>query len=290
MLGLIIERASGKTYAEYLRENIFYQLGMKDTEFDDHDAVVKNRASSYYVGESGILYNSEYQNMQILFSIGGLYSTVEDLLKWEQSFSTEKILKQETIKEIFTPGKRDYGYGWWINKLGTHPRMYHDGGITAFSSSLQRLPDDHITVIAICNAGDDGGIRVAYDIAGLLCDVPATIRAIQPDLMKLNSEEAFKLVNNVRKSFPRFDVGEAKVIELAKYALQRGQKKQAIEIFKLNLSIYPNSSNAYYHLAMGYEAIGDKNLAIVNLKRSLEIDPENKGAAEHLKILEQAGK
>ncbi|HJQ71687.1 MAG TPA: serine hydrolase [Blastocatellia bacterium] len=286
LLGLIIEKVSGVTYSEYLRKNIFAPLGMNDTDSDDQQAVIKDRASAYYLGDDSIFRNADYTNMKILFSMGGAYSTVNDLLLWERSFTTGKLLKAATREEIFTPGKGNYGYGWWIDKLGDCKRMYHDGGITSFSSSLQRLPDASLTVIAISNRGDDGGIRAAYDIVGKVCGVPATVRAIQPELMSLNAEKLLEIVNNAKSQFPIFDVQERKVEEIGNYLMLIKQKRQAVEVFRLNAMLYPKSANAYFKLAAAYEAVGDKALAIKNFKLCLELDPANKAARERLEKLD----
>jgi CubicO group peptidase (beta-lactamase class C family) len=283
LLGLIIEKVSGMTYAEYVRKNIFAPLRMNDTDFDDQQTIVKNRASSYYLGSDSVFRNSAYTNMEILFSIGGAYSTVKDLLLWELSFAHNKLLKSSTLEEMFTPGKGNYGYGWVIDKLGNCARMYHDGGITNFSASLQRLPDAGLTVIAISNRGDDGGIRVAYDVVGKICGVPATIRGIQPELMSLNAEKLLEIINDAKSNFPIFDIRESKVEEMGNYLMLVKQKKQAVEVFKLNVSLYPKSANAYLKLAMAYESVGDKALAVKNFKECLALDPGNKTALEYLK-------
>jgi len=283
LLGLIIEKASGINYPEYLRKNIFQPLGMNNTDFDNQRTILKNRASSYYLGADSIFYNSEYTNMQILFSIGGLYSTVSDLLLWEQSFSNNKLLKHSTINEMLTSGKGNYGYGWWIDKIGDYSRMYHDGGITNFSSSLQRIPDEHLTIIAISNRGDDGGLRTAYDIVGKISGVPATIRAIQPELMTLSTDRLLEIVSEAKSNFPPFDIQEFKVEEIGNYLVLIGLEQQAIEVFKLNVNLYPDSANTYFKLAMTYEEVGEKNLAVKYFRLCLAKDPTNKIASEHIK-------
>jgi CubicO group peptidase (beta-lactamase class C family) len=117
LLGLIVEKASGEIYSDYLRKNIFAPLAMNDTALDDGESIVKNRASGYYLGKDSIFRNTYYTNMEILFSIGGAYSTVNDLLVWEQSLANGKLLKSASVAEMFAPGKGNYGYGWWIDKL-----------------------------------------------------------------------------------------------------------------------------------------------------------------------------
>jgi CubicO group peptidase (beta-lactamase class C family) len=285
LLGLIVEKASGASYADYLRKNLFAPAGMNDTDSDDGETIVKNRASAYYLGKDSVFRNTYYTNMEILFSIGGAYSTVNDLLLWQQSLANGKILNSASRAEMFTPGKGDYGYGWWIDKLGECRRMYHDGGITNFSTSLQVLPDERLTIIAVSNRGDDGGIRAAYDIAGKICGVPATIRAIQPELMSLPAEKLTEIVNNAKAAFPIFDIRESKVEEMGNYLMLVKQKRQAIEVFRLNVSLYPKSARAYFKLGAAYESVGEKTLAAENFKKAVELDPTDKEAAERLKKL-----
>lgn len=286
LLGLIIEKVSGTPYAEYLRQNIFAPLGMNDTDSDDGESIVKNRASGYYLGKDSVFRNSAYANIEILFSMGGAYSTVKDLLIWEQSIVRRKLLKASTVEEILTPGKGNYGYGWWIDNLGTCRRMYHDGGITNFSASLQKLPGENLTVIAVSNRGDDGGIRVAYDVVGKICGVPATVRGIQPEMMSLPAEQLLEIVNDARAKFPIFDVEERKVEEIGNYLMLVKRKNQAVEVFKLNVLLYPKSAGAYLKLAAAYESLGDKAKAVQNYKLCLELEPSNKTAPERLKKLE----
>lgn len=286
LLGLIIEKASGTTYAEYLRKNIFAPLGMNNTDSDDPKTIIENRASGYYLGSDSVFRNTAYINMEILFSIGGAYSTVNDLLLWERSFTSDRLLKSAAREEMLTPGKGNYGYAWWIEKFGGCTRMYHDGGITNFSASLHRLPDARLTVIAISNRGDDAGIKAAYDIVGKICGVPATIRGIQLELMSLKTENLLEIVNNAKSGFPKFSIPERKVEEIGNYLMLTKEKEQAVEVFRLNASLYPKSANAYLKLAMAYLAVGDKALAVKNFKQTLELDPTNKSALEHLKRLE----
>jgi CubicO group peptidase (beta-lactamase class C family) len=285
LLGLIIEKASGTPYAEYLRKNIFAPLGMNNSGSDDQETIVENKASGYYLGKDSVFRKTAYINMEILFSMGGAYSTINDLLIWEQALTNDKLLKPSTKEEMFTPGKGNYGFAWLIEKFGNCTRTYHDGGITNFSASLQRLPDERLTVIAISNRGDDAGIKAAYDMVGKICGVPATVRGIQPELMSLDAEKLLEIINNAKANFPRFNVPERKVEEIGNYLTLIKQKKQAVEVFKLNVNLNPKSADAYFKLAMAYEAVGEKNLAIKNFKQTLELDPANKTALEHLNKL-----
>jgi len=287
LLGMIIEKASKMKYADYLQENLLKPLDLKNTGFDDQRTILENRASSYYLNKNKVVRNSYYTDMETLFSIGGLYSTMEDLLRWEQSFVKATLLKPSTIKEMMTPHSGGFGYGWQVDQLGTLTRYRHDGGITNFSASLQTLPSERLTVIAISNKGEDGGIRAACDIAGRVCGVPATIRGIQRELMTLRSDQLQAIVTHTRKHFPRFDFQEEKVEELADYLVQKNEKAQAIEVLDVNVKCHPTSARACIRLALAYESHGNKEQALQYFKQALKLEPNHTKAKEYVERLER---
>lgn len=273
LLGLVVEKCSGLSLSAYLQKNIFSPLGLSRT---DHDLVAKparDRAMGYTV-DDGRFSRAGAVDMRNLFAIGGRSSTADDLFKWQRALRTGKVLSPKLVAKIFRPGKGDYGYGWIIDRIGGERRYYHDGGVTSFSSSLQVLPDAGITVIAISNRGDDGGIRVAYDAVGWMCGVPATLRAIQPELMTQSAEVSFAVVERARKQFPIFDIREDKLKELGNYLVISGKKPQAIELFKLNTLLYPKSAEAHYRLALNYSWAKSLDLARKHVTEALKLKPD----------------
>jgi CubicO group peptidase (beta-lactamase class C family) len=120
ILGAIIETVTGKPYADVLQEKILNPVGMKDTGYDLPVPLIKNRAAGYSVNFDGVV-NAEYLNMSLPYAAGALYSTVEDLYKWDQALYTEKLLSKKMKKEMFKPhiasgGESHYAYGWGISK------------------------------------------------------------------------------------------------------------------------------------------------------------------------------
>ena len=174
LLGLIIEKASGATYAHFLRENIFTPLMMNNSGYDDTRSLVPNRASGYIWSDKSFV-NAPYLNMVIPYAAGALYSTTEDLLRWEQSLNTEKILKKKSLDEIFTPFKENYGYGWGINKLGEHKLISHGGGINGFATNIMRFPDDRLTVIVLSNNEEAKSGAIARNLAAIVFGMPYKI-------------------------------------------------------------------------------------------------------------------
>ena len=150
LLALIVEKAAGSSYESFLRKNIFDPVGMNDSGHDTFEAILKYRAAGYTM-QGGKLTQAPYHDMSIPIGAGDLYSTVEDLYKWDQALYTDKLVKPETQKKIFTPFKGDYAYGWMVARRGNRNTIAHGGGINGFSTVIQRFPDERATVIVLSN-------------------------------------------------------------------------------------------------------------------------------------------
>lgn len=147
LLGYIIEKVSGKSYEQYIRQNIFRPLGMNRSGFDFVKAA--NRATGYYVGDT------ELPAMIIdstgSYAAGAIYTTTADLYKWVQALHDRKLLKPESWEQAMKPFKSSYGYGLIMDKMYGQNRIWHNGGIHGFVSNLEHFPESNTTVILISN-------------------------------------------------------------------------------------------------------------------------------------------
>lgn len=237
LLGMVVEKISGKRLNIYVQQFILDPLRLRSTGFLQINQ--NDIARSYYVDSSGYIKPSYVTHPDNLFAIGGMYSSVEDLQAWERGLQQARILSQTSVEEMFKPGMANFGYSWITDTLGTIVRRYHDGGVDGYSASLHTLPEQQITIIAISNMGDDGAIRVCYDLAGHLGGNPCTLRAIQEELLLLSAEESLALIRGYQKGFPGFDASKVKLEELAKWAKLAQKNAQALEIEKLIKMLYP---------------------------------------------------
>jgi CubicO group peptidase (beta-lactamase class C family) len=114
--------------------------------------VLTNRAAGYS-RQNGALVNCVHFEMDIPHAAGALYSTVEDLLLWDQALYTEKLLPAARLEAMFTAGKGDYGCGWFIREHANRRCVEHDGGIAGFVTSIARYPEDKVVIIVLCNFG-----------------------------------------------------------------------------------------------------------------------------------------
>ena len=150
LLGYLIEKISGQTYADFVQQNIFTPLGMKDSGYDSNSALIAHRASGYTPGKNGIE-NTGFINMSIPLSAGALYSTTEDLLRWEEGLFGGKVLKPESLAKMITPFKNAYAFGLGVRTQLGHKIITHNGGIDGFNTCLAYYPDDKLVVAVLAN-------------------------------------------------------------------------------------------------------------------------------------------
>jgi len=164
LLGYLIEKISGQSYSEFLQQNIFTPLGMKDSGYDSNSAIIAHRAAGYAPGKSGPV-NAGFVHMSIPFSAGALYSTTEDLLRWEQGLFGGKVLKAESLAKMTTPFKQDYAFGLGVSTNDGHKMIAHDGGIQGFNTFLGYFPDDKLVVAVLANLNGPFADQIARNVA-----------------------------------------------------------------------------------------------------------------------------
>jgi hypothetical protein len=189
LLGYLIEKISGETYEKFVQENIFTPLGMKDSGYDSNSAIIERRAAGYAPGSNGPA-NAGYINMTVPFSAGSLYSTTEDLLRWEKGLFGGKLLSAASLAKMTTPFKDDYGCGVFVHTVKGHKSIEHGGGIEGFNTFLAYYPEDKLTVVALGNlnggAPDAMAPRLTALAHGETVELPSERKEIvvSPDILK----------------------------------------------------------------------------------------------------------
>lgn len=164
LLGYLLEKISGQKYSEFVQQNIFTPLGMKDSGYDSNSAVIARRAAGYSRSPNGPV-NAGYVDMTIPFSAGALYSTTEDLLRWEQGLFGGKVLKAESLAKMTTPFKEDYAFGLAVHSSNGHKVIEHGGGIEGFNTQLSYYPDDKLLVAVLANLNGPFAGQIAANLA-----------------------------------------------------------------------------------------------------------------------------
>jgi CubicO group peptidase (beta-lactamase class C family) len=140
LLGYLIEKVTGGTYAHFLQENVFTPLGMKDSGYDSNATIIPHRAQGYAPSKNGIV-NAGFIDMTVPFSAGALYSTTGDLLKWERGLFGGKVLSPASLKEMTTPFLQNYAFGLMVSTVNGRKKIDHGGGIEGFNTELAYWPE-----------------------------------------------------------------------------------------------------------------------------------------------------
>ena len=165
LLGYIVEKVSGETYNDFLKKTFFDPLGMTNTGVHRGDLKLEHEARGYQYKE-GEFRDALNWDMSRAGGAGALYSTVEDLFRWNEGIFNGKGLSEASLKAAFTPVKTDsnqedapgesYGYGWSMGRLRGAEEFSHGGRFQGFSSFMLRLPREHFTVAVLANAAYPG--------------------------------------------------------------------------------------------------------------------------------------
>jgi len=299
LLGAIIEKVTGQTYEQVLKERIFEPLGMKNTGYDHHANIIEKRASGYQKIPTGYV-NAPYLDMSIPYAAGSLYSTVEDLYLWDQALYTDKIVSAASRELMYKPTLSDYAYGWVITKakLGngseTVPKIAHGGGINGFNTVIVRFPEQKHLIVMLDNTSQGGNLdRLERALTNILFNQPYEAPRM-PIADVLHKTIADKGIEAGLAQFRDLKATQGNVYDFSEpelntlgYQLLRERKiKEAIEVFKLNVELYPKGFNTYDSLGEAYMVSGNNELAALNYKKSLELNAQNTNATEMLKRLE----
>lgn len=190
-LGILIHRASGKFYGDFLQERVFGPLGMTTTRIISEEDIIPNRAAGYRLVK-GQLKNQEWVSPTLNTTAdGSLYFSILDLEKWDAALTQGKLLKKSSFDQMWTiaklkdgkPNSGNYGFGWFLENIHGHPIIEHEGAWQGFNTSINRYVKDKLTVVILTNlaACDPGDI--AHHVAGLY------VSELTPDPGKKKAEK-----------------------------------------------------------------------------------------------------
>ena len=172
LLAIIVERVSGKTFAQYTREAIFQPLGMTHTEWrDDYTRIVKGRAIAYGKQPDGFHMQMPFENVH---GNGGLLTTVGDLLKWNRNFTSERVGGRALITELQRRGRLSdgleisYARGLVVSRYRGVPEISHAGSTAGYRAFLTRFPDQATSVAVLCNDGNADAGDLAHGVAAIV--------------------------------------------------------------------------------------------------------------------------
>ncbi len=157
LLALTVEKICGKPFGEFLNKNIFTPLEMNNTiAFEKNINEVTNRAFGYTVKENKVQFTDQSITSAVLGD-GGIYSSLSDLYKWDQSFYNEKLISKEYLDQSWTEGssadgiKFPYGFGWRLETYKDNKIVYHTGSTRGFRNIIYRIPEKEFTIVILTN-------------------------------------------------------------------------------------------------------------------------------------------
>jgi len=294
LLAVVVERVSGRRFGEFLEEEIFAPVGMINTFVYDAPWKKKARTAIGY-GQFGQVDDG---GPTAIPGDGGIYSTVDDLFKWDETLYTESLVHQSTLTEAFAPGKvqvgtSSYGFGWNIEQDGGGKYLWHQGNAAGFRAFIGRRLADQITVIILTNKGNSKRQDINAAIQNILSDKPYVLpkqsgaeklyRTIHESGISAAMQMFYALKNSKSHDY---DLGESELNTLG-YQLLYGDRcvGDAVAIFKLNAIEHPVSSNAFDSLGEAYRINGETDRAITSYRMAILLDPTNGHAAGELKKL-----
>ena len=149
LLGAIIELVSGRTYGDYLRDELFVPAGLTRTvvgdALDDPD-----RANGYQLDGDRVV-PADPIDMGLPYAAGAIRSTANDLVRWHRALEGDAILGAAAKAKLYTPALKDYAYGWMVGEQAGHKLIWHNGGIDGFHTSYFRVPDADLVVVVLGN-------------------------------------------------------------------------------------------------------------------------------------------
>jgi len=159
LLGAILEKMHGKSYAEVIQEQIFDRLGMKNSSCDRPGRIVPRRAEGYLKQGQGFV-RAPLISPNISYAAGALLSTVDDLALWSAALKGDALVRRDLLQRAFTPyrladGRSTYyGYGWAVNDYEGHAFVAHGGRISGYAAHILRVPDGDALVVVLSNSMD----------------------------------------------------------------------------------------------------------------------------------------
>ncbi|MGA9507249.1 MAG: serine hydrolase domain-containing protein [Candidatus Sulfotelmatobacter sp.] len=173
LLGMVVQRATKKSLAEFAAENIFYPLGMSHTLFyDDHTVVVPGRVAAYDSGPHDS-FRVDWSTTFEVVGAGGLMSSVDDLLLWDKNFYANRLGKGTLVQELQTPGvlndgnKISYAMGLVLGNYRGLPIVEHAGALFGYRTELLRFPEQKFSVICLCNIASAVPENLARKVADI---------------------------------------------------------------------------------------------------------------------------
>ncbi len=294
ILGAVIEQVSGMPYPDYLRENILEPTAMHDTGINYLEDLVENRAVGYDKLITGEFKRNIFR-VPSANADGGIETTVLDLLKFDQALYGTSLLNEESKRKMFTPFLDDYAYCWEIRNEYGNFITSHGGGAPGVNAAFRRYTTDRYTLVVLSNYGG-GATPVARTIEAIIFGQEYSMPEprIGEYIFKVISENGSTyFLNNYEQILQEggYQIHSSNTLNRAGYELLfNRQTDMAIDLFKLNIRLFPDDANIHDSLGEAYMMKGDYVKSRELYNKALQLDPDFEHAKQMLRELDELEK
>ena len=156
LAGMVIEKVTGKTYEQAVRELIFEPLGMTSSGFDFLNLPAATKAIGYQFLNENLQKRYPFYDSTVGYAAGSIYSTTGDMLKWAHAIASGKLLSPDSWKQAFTPRINGFGYGFQMGSYQTRQFIRHAGGYPGYVSEYLYYPKEELIILLLKNSGNYG--------------------------------------------------------------------------------------------------------------------------------------
>lgn len=294
LVGAIIGRVTGKSFAESMQDHVFGPAGMMSSGIVEKDRLVPGLATGYARDADEKPVPPLYMDPSVFYSAAGAYSTADDMLRFDQALYGQSILGPKQRKLMHTPQVRFYGYGWgtenWPLPDGSAlPVMHHTGSVPGYQSFYIRSERKRDFVFVVSNFWQGALVTtMGRDLMEVLNGRPPNKLAdlILPALETGGISVMVDAYENLGESAASYDLSERALNSLGYKLVGAGELDAAIAVFGWNVDAYPNSANTHDSLGEALRKAGNNEAALTSYRRALELDPSSTSAKDAIAELE----
>ncbi|MEH6535843.1 MAG: serine hydrolase domain-containing protein [Psychroserpens sp.] len=308
VLASVVEKVSGQHFRDFLKESITGPIGMTNTTLYNYqidvDPNMPNRVFGYQLAlNQKDLITNDYDIVNDVRGDGGIYSTLEDLYKWNMALANYTIISKDYLDEAWTPGQlnngedTDYGFGWGLASKDNEPRVVrHSGGWVGFVTFLHNEVDAKSGFIILTNDSGENFRSIIDGVRNMRAGKPyvmakkSVYKEMAKQIFDTNVNDAIGLYHKVKIDTIAYDVSEGDINALGYRLLNENKADDALAVFKLNTEEFPKSANTYDSYGDGLLAKGDTLQALENFRKCYTMDSELKYAKDKADALEIAFK